>query len=290
MKSMTGYGEGRSENERVRIYLQIKTLNHRFLAVEIYPPQLIPFTWEKTVKEHISEKIKRGKVIVDIEIRRKKLSLPKIMVNQGLVSRYYHVLSQISNELGLRDKIGLSHLLSLPEIIYLEREKMNKENISPLIIKALKKALGQVLQMREKEGKEHLHSMREYLTRIRRNVSKIEREIPLVEKKYKARIKETLGKLVDQSDRKKVLNELSSLTWRSDVSEEKLRFRSHLNQFQATLREQEPMGTKLKFILQELQREINTLGIKVNTLVTSRLVIQIKEELERLREESQNIE
>ncbi len=144
--------------------------------------------------------------------------------------------------------------------------------------------------MREKEGKEHYCSIREYFKRIQKDILEIEKEIPLIKKKYEHRIKETLGKLIDKSDRKKVLNELSSLSWRGDISEEILRLRSHLDQFETTLKNQGPIGNKLKFILQELQREINTIGAKSITFTISNFVVQIKENLERIREISQNIE
>ena len=287
---MTGYGEGREENERVEVYLQIKTLNHRFLELEVYPPQFFLFAWEKTIKDYIKRKIERGKVIIDIEIRRKKPPLPEVIINQNLISHYYEALSQVSHRLELIDKITLSDILSLPETIYLKKSKVIEEDVKPLIDRNLRKALKQLLQMREKEGKEHYCAIREYFERIQKDVQEIEREIPLIKRKYKRRIKESLGKLIDNPDRKKVLNELSSIIWRGDISEEILRLRSHLDQFQDTLKNQEPIGNKLKFILQELQREINTIGAKSITFTISSLVIQIKEDLERIREISQNIE
>ena len=181
---MTGYGEGREENERVEVYLQIKTLNHRFLEIEIYPSQLFPFAWEKTIKDYIKTKIKRGKVIIDIEIKRKKPPLPEVIVNQNLISHYYKALSQVSNRLELRDKITLSDILSLPEIVCLKKGGIIKENIRPLINKNLRKALGQLLQMREKEGKEHFCSIKEYSKNVQKDVLKIEKEIPLIQRKY----------------------------------------------------------------------------------------------------------
>ncbi|GAI15346.1 unnamed protein product, partial [marine sediment metagenome] len=176
------------------------------------------------------------------EIKRRKVALPEVIVNQNLISHYYKALSQVSNRLELTDRITLSDILSLPETIYLKKGGAIKENVRPLINKNLRKALKQLLQMREKEGKEHYCSIREYLRRIQKDVLKIEKEIPLIQKKYEHRIKETLGKLIDKSDRKKVLNELSSLSWRGDISEEILRLRSHLDQFQTTLKNQGPIG------------------------------------------------
>ena len=128
------------------------------------------------------------------------------------------------------------------------------------------------------------------LKKIKKDVLKREKEVPLIQKKCGNRVKETLGRLIDKQDRKKVLNELSSLIWRGDISEEIIRLRSHLDQFQTTLKNQEPIGNKLKFILQELQREANTIGAKSVTFAISSLVIQIKENLEVIREMSQNIE
>lgn len=287
---MTGYGEGREENERIEIYLQIKTLNHRFLELETYPSQVIPFSWEKTIKDYVKRKIERGKVTIDIKIKRKESPSPQVIINQNLISHYYQMLSQISNRLGLTDKITLSHILSLPETVYLKKGEITRENAKPLINKALRKALNQVLQMREKEGKEHLSEIRKYSNKIKKDVLKIERRIPLIQRNYNNRIKQTLGKLIDQPDRKKVLSELSSLIWRGDISEEILRFRSHLGQFQTTLKEQGSIGNRLKFILQELQREINTIGAKTTTFTITTLVVQVKEDLERIREASQNIE
>lgn len=290
MKSMTGYGEGREENERIEIYLQIKTLNHRFLELETYPSQVIPFSWEKTIKDYVKRKIERGKVTIDIKIKRKESPSPQVIINQNLISHYYQMLSQISNRLGLTDKITLSHILSLPETVYLKKGEITRENAKPLINKALRKALNQVLQMREKEGKEHLSEIRKYSNKIKKDVLKIERRVPLIQRNYNNKIKQTLGKLIDQPDRKKVLSELSSLIWRGDISEEILRFRSHLGQFQTTLKEQGSIGNRLKFILQELQREINTIGAKTTTFTITTLVVQVKEDLERIREASQNIE
>lgn len=290
MKSMTGYGEGREENEKIEIYLQIKTLNHRFLELETYPSQVIPFSWEKIIKDYVKRKIERGKVTIDIKIKRKESPSPQVIINQNLISHYYQMLSQISNRLGLTDKITLSHILSLPETVYLKKGEITRENAKPLINKALRKALNQVLQMREKEGKEHLSEIRKYSNKIKKDVLKIERRVPLIQRNYNNKIKQTLGKLIDQPDRKKVLSELSSLIWRGDISEEILRFRSHLGQFQTTLKEQGSIGNRLKFILQELQREINTIGAKTTTFTITTLVVQVKEDLERIREASQNIE
>lgn len=287
---MTGYGEGKVESEKVDIYSQIKTLNHRFLEIEINCSELIPFLWEKIIKEYIKERIKRGKVILNIEIKRKEPSLPKAIINQELASRYHQILSQVSNDLGLKSKINLSHILSLPNVILLDKEEKNKENIKTFIEKSLIKTLKEVLQTKEKEGREHLYSIRKYLKRIKKRLFKIEKEIPLVEKNYKKKIEKKLEEFLEQTEKKKIAHELSSLVWRGDTSEERLRLQSHLDQFQNTLKQTEPIGVKLKFILQELQREINTLGAKANAFIISCLVIQIKEDLERIREEIQNIE
>ena len=160
-----------------------------------------------------------------------------------------------------------------------------------MLEKALTKALKNVLKMRGKEGKEHLQSILRYLKRIQKRLSDLEEEIPTAQNLYQEKVKESLKNLLALGeDREKVARELSFLISRGDISEEKLRFQSHLRELQTTLQQKESVGKKIRFILQELHREINTMGAKANSFIISRLVVQIKEDLERIREEVQNIE
>lgn len=291
MYSMTGYGEGRESGQEADLHVEMGAVNHRFLEIDVNSSEAIPFTWEKKIRQLIREKIKRGKVSLNVEVKWKRPFFSEVAINRELATSYKNGLSRLCQELGLNDRITLSHLLALPGVISSSRKPQTKKNLEAMLEKALTKALKNVLKMREKEGKEHLQSILRYLKRIRKRFSSLGKEIPAAQKSYQEKIKESLENLLAPGeDRKKIVSELSLLISRSDVSEEKLRFQSHLNELQSDLHQKEPVGKKIRFVLQELQREINTLGAKANSFIISRLVVQIKEDLERIREEVQNIE
>ena len=291
MYSMTGYGEGRQSSGEVDFHVEMNTVNHRFLEIEVKSSEPIPFAWEQKIRQWVREKIKRGKVSLNVEVEWKSPFLSEVVINRELVTSYKNGLSRLCQNLGINDRITLSHLLTLPGVISPPGKPHIKKNLEAVLEKALTNALKNVLRMRAKEGKEHLQSILRYLKRIQKRLSRLEEEIPTAQKSYQEKIKESLENLLALGeDRKKVARELSFLISRGDISEEKLRFQSHLNELQTTLQQKEPVGKKIRFILQELQREINTMGAKANSFIISRLVVQIKEDLERIREEVQNIE
>ncbi|MFQ6066663.1 MAG: YicC/YloC family endoribonuclease [bacterium] len=288
---MTGYGEGRESSKEVDLHLEMSTVNHRFLEIEVNSSEPIPFAWEKKIRQLTREKIKRGKVNLNVEVKWKSSFLSEVAIDRELAISYKNGLSRLCQNLGLNDRITLSHLLALPGVISSSRKPRIKNNLEIVLEKALTKALKNVLKMREKEGKEHLQSILRYLERIQKRLSSLEEEIPTAQNLYQEKIKESLQNLVALGeDREKVARELSLLISRGDVSEERLRFQSHLRELQTTVQQKEPVGKKMRFILQELQREINTIGAKANSFIISRLVVQIKEDLERIREEVQNVE
>jgi len=287
---MTGYGEAREEGKEIGVYVQIRTLNHRFLDIEVNLPPDISFKQEERIKDYIRNRINRGRVNAYVEIKRKKPLYFKVRVNRELALHYHKVLRQLCTVLGLKNEIGLSHFLSLPEIIKIDKEEEESDELKALIDRALAKTLEEVIQMREREGKEHLRSILKYLREIKKNLLNIEKEIPLARERYREKIKKDIKKLLKEEDKEKIANELVLFANRADISEEKVRFLSHLDQFKKTLREKGPSGKKLGFILQELQRETNTIGAKANSFNISYSVVQIKEGIEKIREQIQNIE
>jgi len=289
LRSMTGYGEAKEKGKKIEAYVQIKTVNHRFLDIEMNLPPGTPFKQEERIRDCIRSRINRGRVTVYVEIKTKKSPSFKIEANQELALRYHKVLHQLCTGLGLKDKVSLSHLLSLPEIIKIE-EGEDKDELNNLMNRALIKALEEVVQMREKEGKRHLHNILKCLSEIRKNLLNIEKEIPLSKERYQEKIREGVKELLKGEDKEKIANELALFVNRADMNEEKVRFFSHLDQFEKVLKETTPVGKKLGFILQELQREVNTIGAKANSFNISYSVVQIKEEIERIREQIQNIE
>ena len=291
MYGMTGYGEGKESGKEVDLHLEMSTVNHRFLEIEVNSSEPIPFAWEQKIRQLIREKIRRGKVSLNVEVKWKRPFLSEVAINRRLAISYKNGLSRLCQDLGLTERIALSHLLTLPGVVSSSRKPQIKKNLDHMLEKALTKASKNVLKMREREGKEHLQSILRCVKRIQKRLSRLEEEIPTAQKSYQEKVKESLENLVTLGeDRAKVARELSLLISRGDVSEEKLRFQSHLRELQTALQQKEPVGKKIRFILQELQREINTMGAKANSFIISHLVVQIKEDLERIREEVQNVE
>ncbi len=290
MKSMTAYGEGREKTEEIDLLLQIKSVNHRFLELEIKSLRQIPLRMEVKIRDRVKVKVARGKVTINIRIKRIKLPIYSIMANQALASHYYKVLSKLSDSLDLRTRISLSHLLNLPEVIFLERSEENEDKMEKPLFKALTKALAEFLQMREREGRNHLRSIKACVKEIKKSLSLIEKELPLTREDYQRKIKRSLEELLEKETRAKIISEIPLLLSRGDISEEKVRFQSHLEGLKGTLGMPGPIGKRSSFILQELHREINTVGAKTDSFAISRLVVEIKDYLERIREEILNVE
>jgi len=290
LRSMTGYGEAKERNEKLDVYAGVKIRNHRFLDIEVSLPPGVPVKWEEKIRDRIKKEIKRGSVKVYVKIERREPHPFKVTVNEALISRYYEVLSRLSNKLGLKEKITISHLLSLSEVIKLDSEEGIDENLNDLLDKALIEALRQVISMRKKEGKKHYQDIQKCLRRIENNLLNVKKQVPSIRENYQKRIQEEVKRFLKEEDKEKIANEISLLVNRGDINEEIVRFHSHLDQFKKTTKRNTSIGKKLGFILQELQREANTIGAKINSFSISYPIIQIKEDIEKIREQIQNIE
>ncbi len=286
---MTGYGEKRIQKEKVAIFVQIKTLNHRFLQVKLICPEAIPYKWEKKIESLVKDKIKRGQVDVNLKINKKGTSFLQIKPNLELASKYYEALTYLSKNLKLKDTMSLSHLSTFPGVIEVV-EKNEREKIEKLIGQAVKESLRKVLNTREKEGGKHMDSILECIEEIDSKIAKIEREAPLSQNLYREKTKEELLQIIGEKINSTTANQIVILITRGDIKEELVRFLSSLDHLKKTLQEKEPIGKKINFILQELTREINTLGAKSNSLLISKLVVEIKDNLERIREQAYNLE
>ena len=290
LKSMTGYGEGRGKTEEIDLLLEVKSVNHRFLELQINSPKEISPGTEAKIRSKVKAKVARGKVTVNIRTKRIKPPIYSIVANEAVASRYHKLLYQLSDSLGLGERVSLSHLLSLPEVVYLERSEENGDKIEKPLSQALSKALRDFLRMREREGRNHLDSIQSCVKSIEGSLPLIEKEFSLAQEDYRRRTRKSLEELLEKEPKERIINEIPLLLSRGDISEEKLRFQSHLEELKRTLEKAGPIGKTLSFILQELHREINTIGAKSDSFAISRLVVQTKHYLERIREEIINIE
>jgi len=292
VRSMTGYGESLRREDGIEVFIQIKTLNHRFLQIGIVCPEEVPWRLERQIEEKIKEKIYRGKVLVNLQISREGSELLEIEPDFSLATLYFNAFKKLKEKLYLKENINLSHLLNFPEIIKIKEKKWDK--IEKILQKATDEALGQVIKTRESEGEKHLREILKYIRKIKSSMNSIKKEAPSARKNYREKLQGEMEKAFPREELSFQSNQISPrlalMITKGDISEEIVRFNSHLTQFNRTLGQQKAIGKKLGFILQELQREINTVGAKSLSYNISSKVIQIKDNIEKIREQICNIE
>ncbi|WP_025641027.1 YicC/YloC family endoribonuclease [Schnuerera ultunensis] len=292
MKSMTGFGRGESSDGIHNFSLEIKTVNHRYNDIVLKIPKYLNYLEEK-IKRRIKNRISRGRVEVYINLEYISESAMEVKVDIPLAKAYKAGLEIVIDQLDIKDEIKLSHLLCHSEIITSERKEMDEDTTWDCLSNALDMALDRVIAMREEEGTILKKDMESQILKIENMIIEIEKRSPLVVEEYKEKLKERIEELLDEGynlDDERLNNEIAFFADKSDINEEIVRFKSHINQFLQTLEEKEPVGRKLDFIIQEMNREINTIGSKANDLVIGNHVIDVKSELEKMREQAQNVE
>ncbi|MCF6466439.1 YicC family protein [Clostridium sp. Cult2] len=292
IKSMTGFGMGESTDGIHNFSLEIKTVNHRYNDIVLKMPKHLNYL-EDEIKKRIKNRISRGRVEVYINLEYISESAMNVKVDIPLAKAFKDSLETIVDQLNIKDEIKLSHILSVSEIIKMERKELDEDVTWDCLKTALDMALEKVMDMRIKEGIILKKDMESQIIKIEKMVMEIENRSPIVVEEYKEKLKDRIEELLDEEynlDEERLNNEIAFFADKSDINEEIVRFNSHISQFLKALEEAEPVGRKLDFIIQEMNREINTIGSKANDLVIGNYVIDVKSELEKMREQAQNIE
>lgn len=292
IKSMTGYGKGESFNELYKFKVEIKAVNHRYNDIIIKMPRHISYL-EETIKKIIKEKISRGKVDVYINLDYINESAIDVKVDIPLAKSYKNSLLELSRELELEDNVRLNNILSISEIVRTERKELDEDLIWEVLKNALVDALDNILNMRLTEGLELKNDILVKLSRIESMVKLIEERSPNVVQDYRDKLRERITSLLDDNiilDEERLTNEVVFFADKSSIDEELVRLGSHIKQFRSILDEDESIGRKLDFLIQEFNREINTIGSKANDITITKYVVELKAELEKIREQIQNIE
>lgn len=291
IKSMTGFGRGEHEEHGRSFTVEIKTINHRYSDINIRLPRQLSYL-EDNVRKYIMGYISRGKV--DVLITQDKFSEEDIhvSVDDALASAYVKALRDLRDRYGLIDDISVSVVSKFPDIINVTKVEESGEVVWETLCAAMGKSISNLLRMREKEGSklaEDIVCRKDYLKSI---VQKIEERSPVVVKEYKEKLQERIKEISDDIcvDEMRLAAEVALFADRSNITEEVVRLYSHLDQLGAILKEDEPVGRKLDFLVQEMNREINTIGSKAGDLQITRLVVDAKSEIEKIREQIQNIE
>ncbi|SFN37390.1 YicC/YloC family endoribonuclease [Proteiniclasticum ruminis] len=291
IKSMTGFGRGMAEDEKRSFLVEMRGVNHRYLDFSIRMPKSL-MSLEDRVRKEISKVISRGKLDVFITYRNYAKEDLAVQTNLHLAKGYVDALNSIKDSFSLKDDISVSLVSRFPDVIFTEEKEENIEEIWSLLEEAVREASLKMLEMKKVEGTSLKNDMLQKKEGIIALVDRIrERDklvIPLYKERLEKRIEELLEKVpVDES---RLALEVAMFTDKASIDEELTRLSSHMEQLENFLAEEEPVGRKLDFLAQEMNREANTMASKSVDIEITNLVLSIKNEIEKIREQMQNIE
>jgi len=289
--SMTGYGRNEKEFETYSIAVEVRSVNSRYLDINMRLPDAISMH-ENDLKKTINGYFERGKVSVKIALNGTEDKLSHLTVNKELLNSYDHLIQEIRQELSLDNKPAISDYLSIPDLIGYEQELPDDSELFANVKDVLSAALLDVQTMREKEGESLRDDMLKRLNWLKDAVETISQEAEGNSQIAKTSLESRIDELLDSVpvDHERLAQEIAYLADKVDITEETVRFASHLKQFRNLLETDGSIGKKLNFLLQEMNREINTMGAKANSATISHTVVDCKNEIEKLREQVQNVE
>ncbi len=290
IKSMTGYGKGEASYQGGRITVEIRSVNHRYGEIYVkLPRNLIVF--ENDVKKIVSERLKRGKIEVFVQHEPGTEGFP-LAVNIPLAKAYYDAFGTLKKTLGLAGEVTLPLIAAQKDVLTTGENHAMDESLGEALLAAVKNGVENLEAMRKKEGEALLDDLRKRKETITALAGKVAQRAPLVVSDYSARLRERLAQLTADStiSEDRLAQEVAIMADRCDITEELVRLDSHLAQFDAALSLGEPVGRKMDFLLQEMSREVNTMGSKANNAEIAYQVVELKTEIEKIREQVQNIE
>ena len=291
MKSMTGYGRAKQELHGRTITAELRAVNHRYLDCTVKAPRQYGFL-DDAVKKAAAARIARGKVEVYIGVETQEGGDIAVTVNHAVAEHYLAALHELADRYGLRDDVSVMSLAKLPDVLGSERIEQDADEMTRDVLSVFGEACDNFDEMRTREGAKLAEDMRNRASEIERMVGEVEVRSPERVREYRekllARMKEVLA---DTSiDETRIVTEAAIYADKTAVDEETVRLRSHLQQLDGMLNEVKPVGRKLDFLVQEMNRETNTIGSKANDVSMAQIVVNIKSEIEKIREQIQNIE
>ncbi len=292
LKSMTGYGKGQCESELYRIKVEIKSVNHRYLDINVKLPRYLIYL-EESIKKTVKDYLNRGKVDVFINFEFINVSSVDVKVDLPLARSFKAALEELKEELQIEDSIRLSNLLSVSDILRTEKRDLDDDLVWDTLNTSLKDALEQISEMRIFEGDQLKEDMLTKLDSIESIILSVEERSPLVVDEYRTKLNDRINNLlVDKSliDPDRLAMEVAIYADKSSIDEEITRLRSHISQFKEILTQDGGVGRKLDFLIQEFNREVNTIGSKSSDSKLVSFVVELKSEVEKIREQVQNIE
>lgn len=291
IRSMTGFGKAAREFSGDAVVMELSAVNHRFLDASIR----LPFEWSSLdgpLREVLRERLSRGKVNVSVTRRRANGQTHRLRLDKGLAEQYIQLTRELAHLLGSDERVSLETIAQFPEIFSADSDVDDLELVRTFLVALLGEALDGLEAMRESEGRTLAKDLDARLDLIRDSLAIVEERLPLLNEVYAERLRTRVKELAQDVSvvQDRLALEVALAAERGDVTEETVRLKSHLDHAKELVAGDEPAGRKLNFLSQEIQREINTLGSKVRDTEVVRQVLEMKSELERFREQIQNIE
>ncbi|MCA0983495.1 YicC family protein [Halobacillus yeomjeoni] len=292
VNSMTGYGKGSAAVDDTELHVELRSVNHRFLDISSKMPRSLLFL-EDQVKSKLRESLSRGRVDVYVTIEGHGLFDKKVDVDWTVADQYFERLKEMKARYNLTGDLSIDMVSRLENVFSIQEIEEDTNELQQAFQSAFAASLDQLVQMRAQEGKRLLEDLQNRIKTIETILAKLEERRPEVVQEYKDRIRARIEEYtqgVIQPDDARILQEVGVLAEKGDVTEEITRLHSHTSQFSKTLSKQEPVGRRLDFIVQEMHREVNTIGSKSNDSEVTKWVVDLKSEIEKIKEQVQNVE
>lgn len=289
--SMTGFGRGEAESDNIKYTVEVKTVNHRFLDISVKLPQFA-YSLEDKIESLLKEYISRGKVDILVTIKAKNISGKKYIYDKDALSYYINVSKEIENIYENVKSSSIYELLRLPGVIIEEDTNTSSEEMWKYLKKASKDAFSMLLASRKNEGERLKNDIEKKLVKLKELADILSKNEPIVVEKYKEKLKENLAKFIESSaiDENRIAAEVVLFSDKICIDEEIVRLNSHLSEIKECFSKDEPIGRKMDFIIQELNREANTILSKSTDILSSNVGIEMKTLIEKVREQVQNLE
>ena len=289
MLSMTGYGRATCETDGRQLTIELKSVNHRFLDLSFRMPRNLMFL-EDDARKAIAEKLARGHVDVFMTYRNLRSDARTVQVDRALFDAYAQALDTLANG-GLRDDRSLMSVARMSDVMIVTEAEEDQDAVRALMLETMAQALEQLLAMRRREGASMAEDLGRKVDAIEEMTRKIEARYPETVEEYTRRLRASIEELIGQNvDETRLLTEVAVMADRSAIAEETVRLHSHIQQLRETFQREESIGRRLDFLVQELNREVNTISSKSQDVPITRLAVECKAEIEKLREQLQNVE
>lgn len=291
IKSMTGFGAGDAETADFKVHIEVKAVNQRFLETNYHMPYSMNM-FENQLSKKIKEYASRGKLDINIRFQDLRDKAVTVKVDKGLVAAYGQALQEISSQLELSAPVTAAQIASYPDVLKLNEENADLEAAQPVLMQAMEQALESFVAMREAEGQNIQRDLLARIDTLENFVGELEKLAPEIVAAYRQRLENLLREYLAKEDieESRIIQEVALFTDKVNYTEETVRLRSHFDQFRQIITAGEPVGRKLDFLIQEMNREINTVASKANSAGAAQFVVDVKSEIEKIREQIQNIE